>query len=105
MPTSIQLAEPLRRPSGTSPDFAVRARGGFTPSDRPAFAVHSTSYRPHEITLLLHQLGIPFATFDPTGHCTELSPSARSLLGDDAERVCRLGARLLQSMCVNNQRH
>jgi DNA-binding CsgD family transcriptional regulator len=105
MPNSIQLAEPRRQHSRPSPDHAVQARGGFSSSSRSGFAVQSTSYRPHEITLLLHQLGVPFATFDPIGHCTELSPSARSLLGDDAERVCRLGARLLQSMFADDHRH
>jgi DNA-binding CsgD family transcriptional regulator len=53
---------------------------------------------PADIARLLRQLGVPFATFDPTLRCTELSPAARTLLGDEAEYVCRLGARLLESL-------
>jgi len=53
---------------------------------------------PHEIVRLLRLLGVPFATFDPASRCTELSPAASALLGDDADHVCRLGARLLESM-------
>src|SRR4051812_31276634 len=58
---------------------------------------HAT-FPPYEIARLLRELGVPFATFDPTSRCTELSPAARSLLGDEADHVCRLAARLLESM-------
>lgn len=52
----------------------------------------------HETVQLLARLGVAFATFDLTARCTELSPAAHSLLGTDAERVCRLGARLLEPL-------
>jgi DNA-binding CsgD family transcriptional regulator len=55
-------------------------------------------YPPADIARLLRQLGVPFATFDPALRCTELSPAAHALLGDEADHVCRLGARLLASM-------
>lgn len=61
------------------------------------------TFPPYEIARLLRQLGVPFATFDPASRCTELSPEARTLLGDEAERVCRLGARLLESMPGDSQ--
>jgi len=55
-------------------------------------------YPPADIARLLRQLGVPFATFDPMLRCTELSPAARAVLGDEAEYICRLGARLLESL-------
>ena len=60
--------------------------------------LRQAAFPPHEIARMLRQLGVPFATFDPASRCTELSPAARALLGDEADRVCRLGARLLESM-------
>lgn len=58
--------------------------------------------QPHEIVRLLAELGVPFATFDPASRCTELSPAARTLLGADAERICRLGARLLETVSARH---
>jgi DNA-binding CsgD family transcriptional regulator len=60
--------------------------------------LRQATFPPHEIARLLRQLGVPFATFDPASRCTELSPAACALLGDEADHVCRLGARLLESI-------
>lgn len=99
---SIQsLARPQRAlaPHGPDANGASRQFGGQPSSIRLAVDdEREESHSPREIVRLLRTLGVPFATFDPVSRCTELSPAARALLGDDADHVCRLGARLLESM-------
>jgi DNA-binding CsgD family transcriptional regulator len=84
---------PEREAWGRRPDTLWNGR---THPERPA------APSPEAIVHLLVELGVPFATFDPTGRCTELSPAARALLGDDAERACRLGASLLEPLLANH---
>ena len=55
-------------------------------------------YTPHVVVQILSSLGVPYATFDETGDCSELSSSARAVLGAAVHRACRLSGHLVREL-------